>query len=65
MNKLFSIEQKKIKYQLAYNLFIELWYYGPEIIRFSNGFNKLEKEKDFEQKSLEKESIKTILKTMT
>ena len=63
LDKLFLVEEKKIKYQLAYSLFIELWYYGPEIIRFSNGFNKLEKEKDFEEKSLKKrESIKNYFK---
>ena len=37
LDKLFKLEEQKIKYQLAYSLFIELWYYGPEIIRFSNG----------------------------
>jgi hypothetical protein len=63
LDKLFLVEEKKIKYQLAYSLFIELWYYGPEVIRFSNGFNKLEKEKDFEQKCIEKrESIKSYFK---
>ena len=66
LDKLFLVEEKKIKYQLAYSLFIELWYYGPEIIRFSNGLNKLEKEKDFEVKVFEKKkSIKITSKTMT
>ena len=39
LNEIFEIENKKIEYELAYSLFIELWYYGPEIIRFSNGFS--------------------------
>ena len=33
LNKIIELENK-IEYQLAYSLFIELWYYGPEIIRF-------------------------------
>ena len=50
LDKLTALEEQKIKYQLAYSLFIELWYYGPEIIRFSNGFEKLNNVKDFENK---------------
>ena len=48
LDKLTALEEQKIKYQLAYSLFIELWYYGPEIIRFSNGFEKLNDVEDFE-----------------
>ena len=50
LDKLTALEEQKIKYQLAYSLFIELWYYGPEIIRFSNGFEKLNDVEDFENK---------------
>ena len=50
LDKLFKLEEQKIKYQLAYSLFIELWYYGPEIIRFSNGIEKLKDAKEFESK---------------
>jgi hypothetical protein len=50
LDRLFSLEEQKIKYQLAYSLFIELWYYGPEIIRFSNGIEKLKYVENFENK---------------
>ena len=50
LDKLFKLEEQKIKYQLAYSLFIELWYYGPEIIRFSNGIEKLKDAEEFESK---------------
>lgn len=50
LDKLFTLEEQKIKYQLAYSLFIELWYYGPEIIRFSNGIEKLKGAEEFESK---------------
>ena len=44
-NVLSDLKQKQIDIEsseVAYNLFWEIWYYGPEIIRFSNGFDKLE-----------------------
>ena len=50
LDKLFKLEEQKIKYQLAYSLFIELWHYGPEIIRFSNGIEKLKNAEEFESK---------------
>jgi len=50
LDKLFTLEEQKIKYQLAYSLFIELWYYGPEIIRFSNSIEKLKGAEEFESK---------------
>ena len=48
LNKIIELENKKIEYQLAYSLFIELWYYGPEIIRFSKGFSQLIGNDEFE-----------------
>jgi len=63
LNKLFEIENKKIEYQLAYSLFIELWYYGPEIIRFSNGFTQILGNDDFEAKINKKRiSVKNYFK---
>ena len=50
LDKLLTLEEQKIKYQLAYSLFIELWYYGPEIIRFSNSIEKLKGAEEFESK---------------
>jgi hypothetical protein len=55
LDRLFTLEEQKIKYQLAYSLFIELWYYGPEIIRFSNGVEKLKDAEEFENKIKNKE----------
>ncbi|MDA9665941.1 S46 family peptidase [Bacteroidota bacterium] len=55
LERLFTLEEQKIKYQLAYSLFIELWYYGPEIIRFSNGVEKLKDAEEFENKIKNKE----------
>jgi hypothetical protein len=59
LNELFEIESQKIKYELAYSLFIELWYYGPEMIRFSNSYNKLAKSKDFEKDFTNKKNSNT------
>ena len=49
LDDLFGLEDKKAKYELAYRLFVELWYYGPEIIRYSDGLNKLKNSKEFEK----------------
>ncbi len=41
------------KYDFAVKMFVEIWYYGPEIIRFSNGFENIGNEdfaKDVEKK---------------
>ena len=54
LNELFELENKKISYQLAYSLFIEMWYYGPEVIRFSNGFSQLSANDDFENNVIKK-----------
>ena len=54
LNELFEVENKKITYQLAYSLFIEMWYYGPEVIRFSNGFSQLSANDDFENNVIKK-----------
>ncbi len=39
-------QENFIKYDLARSLFIEIWYYGPEIIRYAHGFDGL-KDEDF------------------
>ena len=63
LNELFELENKKITYQLAYSLFIEMWYYGPEVIRFSNGFRQLSVNDDFENNVIKKrKSIKNYFK---
>jgi hypothetical protein len=63
LNELFKVENNKITYQLAYSLFIEMWYYGPEVIRFSNGFRKLSVNDDFENNVIKKrKSIKNYFK---
>ena len=54
LNELFQLEQEKINYQLAYSLFIEWWYYGPEVVRFSKGFGKLSKSSKFESEAKKK-----------
>jgi len=54
LNELFEVENKKITYQLAFSLFIEMWYYGPEVIRFSNGFSQLSANDDFENNVIKK-----------
>ena len=44
-NVLADLKQKQADIEsseVAFNLFWEIWYYGPEIIRFSNSFDKLE-----------------------
>lgn len=33
-----ALQNDFLKYDLARSLWIEIWYYGPEIIRFANGF---------------------------
>lgn len=32
------VQEDFLKYDLARSMWIEIWYYGPEIIRFANGF---------------------------
>ncbi len=41
LESIFEVEKQKIKFDQANSLFKELWYYGPELIRFSFGFNKI------------------------
>jgi Flp pilus assembly protein TadD len=36
-----NLQKGFLKYDLARNMFIEMFYYGPEIIRFAYGFNDL------------------------
>lgn len=33
-----QLQEGFLKYDLARSLWVEIWYYGPEIIRFANGF---------------------------
>lgn len=49
LEDLFNLETKKAKYELAYRLFVELWYYGPEMIRHSDGLNRLKNSNEFEK----------------
>jgi len=39
-----SLQNKLTKYELAANLHRELWYYGPEVIRFAHSFKRILKE---------------------
>ncbi len=34
-------QENYIKYDVAYSMFVEIWYYGPEIIRLAHGFEEL------------------------
>lgn len=43
------LTEKMSPYQNAYYMFYEIWYYGPEIIRFSHGFDKLMTSEDFDK----------------
>jgi hypothetical protein len=49
LEDLFDLEKKKAKYELAYRLFVELWYYGPEMIRHSQSLNSLRNSNEFEK----------------
>ena len=54
LNQLFELENKKVDAQMAYNMFIEFYYYGPEMIRWATGFNSLMKSKEFEKDAKKK-----------
>ena len=63
LKELFALEDQKIKYELAYRLFVELWYYGPEMIRFSDGVHKLTKSNDFDKDAKsKKEGLNSFFK---
>ena len=47
---------------MAFNLFWEIWYYGPEIIRFSNSFDKLEGSEFAELVAEKQENIQSYFK---
>ena len=48
---------------MAYNMFIEFYYYGPEMIRWATGFNSLLKSKEFEKDAKKKsESMQNFFK---
>ena len=63
LNQLFDLEDKKVDAQMAYNMFIEFYYYGPEMIRWATGFNSLLKSKEFEKDAKKKsESMQNFFK---
>ena len=63
LNQLFELEDKKVDAQMAYNMFIEFYYYGPEMIRWATGFNSLLKSKEFEKDAKKKsESMQNFFK---
>ena len=58
LDLLFELENKKVEAQMAYNMFVEFYYYGPEMMRWATGFNKLANSKDFEKDT--KKKLKTM-----
>ena len=62
LEAIFEIEEQKIQFDQANSLFRELWYYGPELIRFSFGYNKL-MQGDFEKEiAVKKSNLKAFFK---
>ncbi|MCB9188314.1 MAG: S46 family peptidase [Flavobacteriales bacterium] len=41
------LERDFLKYDMARSLWVEIWYYGPEIIRFANGFEGMLNESSY------------------
>ena len=39
---------------MAYNMFVEFYYYGPEMMRWATGFNKLTNSKEFDKEAKKK-----------
>ena len=58
LDELFELENKKVEAQMAYNMFVEFYYYGPEMMRWATGFNKLANSKEFEKDT--KKKLKTM-----
>ena len=54
LDKLFELENEKVEAQMAYNMFVEFYYYGPEMMRWATGFNKLAKSKEFDKEAKNK-----------
>ena len=54
LEELFELENKKVESQMAYNMFIEFYYYGPEMMRWATGFNKLANSKEFDKEAKKK-----------
>ena len=54
LDELFELENKKVEAQMAYNMFIEFYYYGPEMMRWATGFNKLANSKEFDKEAKKK-----------
>ena len=54
LDELFKLENKKVEAQMAYNMFVEFYYYGPEMMRWATGFNKLTNSKEFDKEAKKK-----------
>ena len=54
LDELFELENKKVEAQMAYNMFVEFYYYGPEMMRWATGFNKLTNSKEFDKEAKKK-----------
>ena len=54
LDELFKLENKKVEAQMAYNMFVEFYYYGPEMMRWATGFNKLANSKEFDKEAKKK-----------
>ena len=57
-DQIFDLENKKVEAQMAKNMFEEFYYYGPEMMRWATGFNKLINSKEFDKES--KKKLKTM-----
>lgn len=42
-----EVQKSFLKYDLARSMWVEIWYYGPEIIRFANGFEGMLKDESY------------------
>ena len=63
LDELFELENKKVEAQMAYNMFIEFYYYGPEMMRWATGFNKLANSKEFDKEANKKlKNMQTFFK---
>ena len=54
LDELFELENKKVEAQMAYNMFVEFYYYGPEMMKWATGFNKLASSKEFGKEAKKK-----------
>lgn len=44
-----GVQEGFLKYDLARAMWIEIWYYGPEIIRFANGFEGMLQDETYDE----------------